>query len=116
MNIIIRWVINALALYATAWLLDGVHVSGFGAALVAAAVLAIVNAIIRPVLILLTLPVNVLTLGLFTFVINGGLLLLVSRVVRGFEVSGLLTAVVASLILTVISAILTALAGPKKED
>lgn len=116
MNIIIRWVINALALYATAWLLDGVHVSGFGAAMVAAAVLAIVNAIIRPILILLTLPVNLLTLGLFTFVINGGLLLLVSRVVRGFEVSGLLTAVVASLILTVISAILTALAGPKKED
>jgi putative membrane protein len=111
----IRWVINALALYATAWLLDGVDVSGFGAALVAAAVLAIVNAIIRPVLILLTLPVNILTLGLFTFVINGGMLLLVGRVVRGFEVSGLLTAVVASLILTVISAILNALIGPRED-
>lgn len=116
MKILIRWVINALALYATAWLLDGVHVSGFGAALVAAAILAIVNVVIRPILILLTLPVNILTLGLFTFVINGGMLLLVSRVVRGFEVSGLLTAVVASLILTVISAILNALIGPKEED
>ena len=90
---LLRWVINAAALILVAEIVPGFHVDSFYHALVAALIIGLLNAIIRPVLILLTLPVNVLTLGLFTFVINALLLLLTSSFVRGFEVSGFFPAV-----------------------
>lgn len=106
-GLIIRWLINAAALFVTTYVLAGVNVTGFGSALVAAAVLGIVNAFIRPILILLTLPLNMLTLGLLTFVINGLMLWMVSSVVVGFEVDGFLNAVVGSLILSLVSGLIS---------
>ena len=87
MQLILRWLINAVAILLLAFYLPGITVSGFYAALIAALILGIINALIRPVLIILTLPVNVLTLGLFTLVINALLFWFTATVVKGFEVS-----------------------------
>lgn len=97
MKILIRLVINALFLLLASFIFSGVAVSGIWAALITAFFLGLVNAIIRPLLILLTLPINILTLGLFTLVINGLMVLLVSSFVKGFNVSGLWTAIGLSL-------------------
>lgn len=105
---LVRWLINAGALLALPYLYSGVKVNGVATALVAAAVLGVVNAVIRPLLLLLTVPLNVLTLGLFTFVINALMLWLVAAMVRGFEVAGFTGAFVGSLLLTLISAVISA--------
>ena len=102
-GILVRWLINTVALLATASIIKGIEVKGVWGALVAAGVLGIVNAFIRPVLILLTLPFNVLTLGLLTFAINGLMMLLVAKVVDGFVVHGFWAAVVGSMLLSLIS-------------
>ncbi|MFO7245869.1 MAG: phage holin family protein [Thermaerobacter sp.] len=104
---LVRWLINTAALMALPYLYDGVRVDGVLAALVAAAVLGVVNAVIRPVLLVLTIPLNLLTLGLFTFVINALMLWLVAAVVDGFEVAGFTGAFIGSLLLTVVSALLS---------
>src|SRR5690606_1670273 len=104
---LVRWLINTAALMALPYLYDGVRVDGVLAALVAAAVLGVVNAVIRPVLLVLTIPLNLLTLGLFTFVINALMLWLVAAVVDGFEVVGFTGAFIGSLLLTVVSALLS---------
>lgn len=106
MSLLVHWLLRTLAVMVTAYLLPGVTVSGFFAAFVTAVILGIVNTIIRPLLILLTLPVNILTLGLFTFVINAFLVLLVAAVVPGFKVRGFFSAVLFSLILAIINAFL----------
>jgi putative membrane protein len=108
-GLLIRWLILTLAILAAAYVLEGVEVSGLPAAVFAALVLGILNALIRPVLLLLTLPLNILTLGLFTFVINGLLLLMVSEVIGGFAVEGFLPAVIGSLIISLVSWALTSL-------
>jgi putative membrane protein len=100
--------VNALGLLITAHLLqDGIVLEGFTPAFIAAAWLGLVNAVIRPVLMLLTLPINVLTLGLFTLVINGLMLWMVAAVVNGFALGGLLWAILAALLLSVISALIS---------
>ena len=83
MKLLIVWFLNALALLAVAYLMPSIHVAGFGGALIAAAVIGLVNMLIRPILVLLTLPVTVLTLGLFIFVINGLLFFLVGHILQG---------------------------------
>jgi len=88
MQLLLRWLINAIAIMLMALYLPGIGVSGFFAALIAALVLGILNALIRPLLILLTLPVNVLTLGLFTLIINAFLFWFTSTIVKGFTVAG----------------------------
>lgn len=88
MKLLIRWALNALALFLVSYLLPGVTIREFGAAIVAAAVLGVVNVLIRPVLLILTLPVNLMTLGLFTFVINALMFALAAKLVRGFELAG----------------------------
>lgn len=105
--IIVRWLINALALYVTALLLPGIELRGIGATLIAAAVLGIVNAVIRPILTVLTLPLTIVTLGLFTFVVNALMLLLTSAVVPGFVVRGFWSAVVGAIVLSIISFLLS---------
>ena len=90
----------------TSNLIDGIYVDGFGSVLVAAIILGIVNAIIRPLLLVLTLPLNVLTLGLLTFVINGFMLKLAAAVVGGFDVVGMWPAIVGALVLSVVSTVL----------
>ncbi|MGH2409897.1 MAG: phage holin family protein [Chloroflexota bacterium] len=99
MNLLIRLVLGALALLLTAALVPGIHASGFLAALVAALALALVNGFLRPILIFLTLPITLVTLGLFLLVINAGMLLLVGNVVTGFSVHGWAAALVGSLVL-----------------
>jgi putative membrane protein len=98
-GVLLRWLILTAAVLAASWLLDGIRVSGFSPAILAAALLGIFNAVLRPLLILLTLPLNILTLGLFTFVINALLLLLVSAIIPGFDVLGFWTAVLGALII-----------------
>ncbi|OIO19723.1 MAG: hypothetical protein CO029_02330 [Candidatus Magasanikbacteria bacterium CG_4_9_14_0_2_um_filter_41_10] len=103
MKLLLRWLLNALTLIAIAFYLPGVTVSGIYAALITALVLGLVNAIIRPVLFVLTLPINLLTLGLFTFVLNGLLFWFVGSVVEGFDVAGFWPAFFGALILSLVS-------------
>ena len=88
MRILLVWLLNTLALIAVAYLMPSITIADFKSALIAALILGLVNAFIRPVLILLTLPVTVLTLGLFILVINGLLFWFVGSVVKGFIVEG----------------------------
>ncbi len=114
MNLILRWILNAIALLAVAWVMEdhGVELTGIGAALKAALFLGIVNALIRPFVILLTLPINILTLGLFTLFINAAFFSLTAWVIDGFTVVGMWAALIGALLLTIFSAILSA--GIKK--
>lgn len=107
MGFLIRVFINALAIYFTAAIVPGMDLSGTMAALGAGLVLGIVNAIVRPILILLTLPFTLLTLGLFLFVLNGLCLWLTSLLVKGFEVHGLGAAVFGAILVSVVSWLLT---------
>ena len=108
-RLLIVWLINALALMAVAYLMPSIQVSSFGAALVAALVLGLVNAIVRPILVLLTLPVTILTLGLFIFVLNGLLFWMVGSWLQGFEVAGFWPAVFGAIVFSLISWALSAL-------
>lgn len=109
MRLLIGWAINALVLLALPYLLPGVQLRGFGAALVVALVLGLLNTLIRPILLVLTLPINVLTLGLFTLVINGLMFWLAARLVGGFEVAGFWWAVVGALAYSLVSWAVSAL-------
>ena len=103
MSLIARWLLNAAALMLVAYLYPGVSVDSFGAALIAALVLGLVNAVVRPLLVILTLPVTILTLGLFIFVINALLFWLVAEVVGGFHVSGFGAALLGSILFSLIT-------------
>jgi len=109
MRLLLVWLINALALIAVAYLMPGVSVSTFGAALVAALVLGLINAVVRPVLVLLTLPVTLLTLGLFIFVLNGLLFWMVGTWLEGFEVAGFWSGVFGAILFSLVSWALSAL-------
>src|SRR5687768_17684081 len=109
LRLLIVWLINTLALAAVAYLMPSVGIASAGAAILAAAVLGLVNAIIRPILVLLTLPVTVLTLGLFIFVINGLLFWFVGSFIEGFTVAGFWSGVFGAIIFSLISWALAAL-------
>ncbi|MCA1855955.1 phage holin family protein [Massilia oculi] len=109
MRLLITWLINAAALMALPFLMSSVSVSNFTSALIAALVLGLVNTLIRPVLVILTLPVTVLSLGLFILVINAFLFWMVSRWVDGFNVGGFGSAFVAAILYSIISWALSAL-------
>ncbi len=98
MKIIVRWLLLAAALLLVAQLYPGVQVMSFSAALIAALVLGLFNALLRPLLVLLTLPVTLITLGLFLFVINALMFYFAASVLEGFQVSGFLAALIGSLI------------------
>ena len=102
----LRWVLNAFALWVVSEIVPGIHAYGVFATLVAALVLGILNALVRPVVLLLTLPINLLTLGLFTFVINGLMLEMTSSIVKGFSVDGFGAALVGALVLSLVSFVL----------
>jgi len=103
---IIKFIANGFVVYATAYLLSGVSVSSFKVALIVALVLAALNILIKPILLILSLPVTVLTLGLFTFVIDALMVIIASRLVPGFSVNSFLTAIVFSVVMTILSYIL----------
>jgi len=107
MQAIINLVLSALAVIISAYILPGVKVDNFLTAIVVAIVLGIINAIIKPILVILTLPINIVTLGLFTFVINGIVILLVSAIVPGFRVDGFVWAILFSLVLSIVNGVLS---------
>jgi len=102
-GIFIRWLILTAAIMFASYVLDGIQVKGFFTALFAAAILGILNAFFRPILIILTLPINILSLGLFTFIINAMLLKMASGVISGFQVYGFWSAVFGSLLISLVS-------------
>ncbi len=106
-GILIRWLVLTAAIVFASYVIEGIQVKSFFSALFAAAVLGILNAFFRPILIVLTLPVNILSLGLFTFIINAMLLKIASGVISGFEVYGFWSAVFGSLLISVVSWILS---------
>ena len=113
LTLLARWIVNAAALLLVAYLYPAVQVEGLGRALIAALVLGLVNAVIRPILVLLTLPVTVLTLGLFLFVINALLFWLVAEIVRGFTVTGFGAALVGSILYTMTTLITSWILFPR---
>ena len=103
MRLLITWLINALALLALPYLFTSIHVDTFVSALIAALVLGLINTLIRPLLVLLTLPVTLLTLGLFIFVINGLLFWFVGSFIRGFTVGGFWSGVFGAIVYSIVS-------------
>ena len=114
MRLLLLWILNAVALLAVTWLLPSIQLSGFGSALVAALGLGFINTLVRPVLTLLTLPLTVLTLGIFYLVLNGLLFWLASAVLPGFHVAGFGSALVGAILYGVIAWALSALIPDKK--
>jgi putative membrane protein len=102
-TLIVKWLISALAIFAVGSFLPGLHVADYITALWAALALGILNAIVRPILLLLTLPINLITLGLFTFVLNGFMFWLAAKFVSGFLVDGFWWAVLGALLVSAIS-------------
>lgn len=109
MRILLKILLNAAAILVAAYLMDGIAVRGVGAALIAGLVLGIVNAIVRPVLLILTLPITLLTLGLFIFIINAICLALTAALVPGFEVAGFWSALGGALLVSIVSWVLNVL-------
>ncbi|HEX9397484.1 MAG TPA: phage holin family protein [Burkholderiales bacterium] len=103
MKILLVWLINALSLLTVAYVMPGIAIASFWTAMVAAVVLGLVNAVLRPVLILLTLPATILTLGLFIFVINGLLFWLVGTTLQGFIVTGFWPGVFGAIVYSIVS-------------
>lgn len=106
LGLLLIWLLTAVALLLTAYLVPGFEVRNFGAALIAALVVGLINAILRPILLLLTLPINLLTLGLFTFVINAALLKLAAALVPDFRIDGCISAILGAVVLTLVRILL----------
>ncbi|HYW41711.1 MAG TPA: phage holin family protein [Bryobacteraceae bacterium] len=106
LQLIVGWLVSALALWIVAEIIPGIQVRDFGAALLATIVIAVVNAVVGPVIKFLTLPFTILTLGLFLLVVNAFLLKLASLFTPGFRVNGFLNAVLGSLVLTILTSVL----------
>ena len=115
MKLLIGWLLSALALLGVAYFVPGITVSNFTAALIAAAVIGLVNMLIKPILLILTLPVTIITLGLFIFVINGILFWLVGNFLDGFDVKTLMAGTIGAIVYSVISWVLSAIVIDKKD-
>lgn len=113
MYLILKWVLFALALIFTAWIVPGITVANFLAALFVVVIIALINLSIRPLILAITLPINFLTLGLFTFVINALLLMLAGWIAPGFSVDGFWSAFLGSLILSILGALINMIDNKK---
>ncbi len=111
MRLLLKWLLSALALLAVTHLYSGVQVGNFMSALIAAAVIALLNTIVRPVLVVLTLPVTIVTLGLFMFVINALLFWAASGLLQGFHVNGFVAALIGSLLYSLLGLVIEAALG-----
>jgi len=114
--LVLKWLILTAAITIAAYLLKGIHVDDFSSALLTAAILGILNTFFRPILVLLTLPINILTLGLFTLVINALMLMMASGVISGFRVESFGSAVLGSIIISLVNWILSGLIRGPGED
>jgi putative membrane protein len=115
MNFILRFLLNGFAVLLTAYLLPGVDVKDYLTALTVAVVLALANVIVKPILIVLTIPITIITLGLFLLVINAVIILLVDHFVPGFSVNGFLWALAFSLIMSIFNSMITDILKDKKK-
>lgn len=100
MKIIAKWFVSALAILLAAYLVPGIAVASFYTALIVAALLGVANLVLKPILVILTLPISIITLGLFTIVINGFLFWFVGTIVKGFSVSGFMAALLGALVVS----------------
>ena len=116
MRIILKVLLTAIAVVLLSKLLSGVSVDSYITAIIVAAVLGLLNIIVKPLLVLFTLPATILTLGLFLFVINACIILLADKLVGGFEVSSFWTALLFSILLTILQSIFYSVLGDKKKD
>jgi putative membrane protein len=114
MRWLLAWVANAAALLILTYLYPAVQVASFGTALLVAVVLGLINLLVRPILVLLTLPVTLLTFGLFLLVINGTMFLLADKLINGFHINGFWPAVLGALVYSLISWLLQTLLGLRK--
>jgi len=105
LRLLVGWLLNGAAVLLVAYLLPWAFVDTFGTALIVALVLGVINITVKPFLLIVTLPVNILTLGLFTFVINGALILVADKLIDGFAVTGFLSAVLFSVVLGLVNAL-----------
>ena len=110
-SLILQWIVAALILMLVAWLIPGISIEGFGIALLAVLILGLVNMLIKPLLTILTLPINILTLGLFSLVINAAMFALAAWVLPGFEVASFWSALFGALLLSILSAIVNSIPG-----
>ena len=113
LSLLLYWVFTAAILLLVDAIMPGIEIAGFGTALIAALVMGLVNFFIRPILSLLTLPLNLLTLGLFSFVVNALMFALVAAIVPGFEVHNFLNALVGSLLLALMTGVLGTFMGDR---
>jgi putative membrane protein len=114
MNLLLRLIVTAILVMVISRFMDGVHVDGFVTSLIVAVVLGLLNLFIKPIIVLFTLPVTILTLGLFLLVINALMILLCSRIAGGFSVDSFLTALLFSVILSVVQSLVYRLGGDEK--
>ncbi len=114
MRFLARWLISAISIYIISLLPIGLSLKSFKTAIVAAAILAIVDTVIKPILIILTLPINIMTLGLFTFIVNGIVLRITSAIVIGFKISNIFAAVVAAILIGMVNVSITSATGIEK--
>jgi len=112
-NILFKWLALTASIMITSYITDGIHVDNVSSAFFAAAVLGVLNVFLRPIAIILTLPVNILSLGLFTFAINALMLMITSATISGFEVKGFWAALIGSLIISIISWVINSLVKKK---
>jgi putative membrane protein len=112
---VLKLIVNAVALFAVVRLVPGISVTGTGNLIVAALVLGFLNAVLRPIIAFLSLPVTVLTLGLFTFVVNGIVFALAAWIVPGFSVAGLWSAILGALVFSLISFVLNLIVRPASD-
>jgi len=113
-QLLLNWLLSALAIFIVAKLVPGFLVDSFTTALIVALVLGILNALIKPIIVILTLPINILTLGLFTLVINAFLIWLAAQFVKGFTIEGFIPAIIAAILLWIINMVLHFVVFPVK--
>ncbi len=113
MKLLFSWLINAIAVYATAYFLDTIYIESFTAALIVALVLGLINTLLKPILVFFSMPFIVVSLGLFLLIINAGMLYLASYFVAGFALTGFWAAFFGSIIISVISWVLSSIFGIK---
>ena len=116
MKFLAQLIISALAVIITSFILPGVHIDSPVTGVIVAAVLGVLNAVIKPVLIILTIPITVVTLGLFLLVINAGIILVASYLVHGFRVQGFWTALLFSIILSLVTSVFNNLSREKTDE
>lgn len=112
-NFLLTWLLAAVSLIITAKLVPGFVITSFVAALIASVILGLVNAIIRPILVVLTLPITIVSLGLFLFVVNAITIWLAGLLTPGFDVNGFIPALIGSIVLTIVSSVLNHLVGDR---